>query len=91
VLVSGDTLRTAVRNLSPGELVTGAEPGADAGVSIGFGDIAAYEPGRTQLRFTLGSGNDRVTVNATVATLRFADRGTIRVTAQAIIRQGPFE
>jgi hypothetical protein len=91
VLVSGDTLRTVVRNLSGGELVTDAEPSADSGVSIGFGDIAAYEPGRTQLRFSLGAGADRVSVSATVATLRFADRGRVRVTAQAIVRQGPAE
>jgi hypothetical protein len=89
VLVSGDTLRTVVRNLSAGELVTDAQPSADAGVSIGVGDVAAYEPGRTQLSFTLGTGSDRVLVSATVATLRFADRGKVRVTGQAIIRHAP--
>jgi hypothetical protein len=35
----------------------------------------------------LGSGDDLLMARVTIATLRFADRGTIRVSAQAVVRQ----
>jgi hypothetical protein len=87
VVLSGDTLRTVVRNLSTGELEMQRRPGNDAGASIAYGDAAAYEPGRASVEFALGSGADRVTAEVLIGTLRFADRGTIQVTAQAIVRQ----
>jgi hypothetical protein len=89
VVVQGDTLRTVVRNLSPGEAQMSDSPGGAPGISIGAGEIAAYEPGHAGISFALGEGVDRVAVETTIATLRFAERGTIRVTAQAIIRQAP--
>ncbi|HUO72013.1 MAG TPA: hypothetical protein VMU39_14685 [Solirubrobacteraceae bacterium] len=88
ITVSGDTLRTIVRNLSTGQLeMTGGAYGPDGGHVI-LGEAAAYEPARTAIEFTLGQPDDRVEVSVTLATLRFADRGTIRVSAQAIVRQG---
>ena len=89
VVVSGDTLRTVVRNFSPGELVSEHLPGADAGSSLGFGEIAAFEPGRARIGFALGDGADRVSVDATIGTLRYVERGTVRVSAQAIVRRQP--
>jgi hypothetical protein len=86
VRVSGDTLQTTVRNLSPGELEMGGSPRSDPGGGLAFGEAAIYEPGRSGLEFVLGSGGDRVTVSAVIATLRFAERGTVRVTTQAIVR-----
>jgi hypothetical protein len=87
VVLNGDTLRTMVRNLSAGDLAldTTSQPPE----SYGFGEVAVYEPGVTSLAFALGSGRDRVSVNATITTLRFAARGTVRVTAQAIVRVDP--
>ena len=89
VVVQGDTLRAVVRNFSPGELHSDHRPGADTGVSLGYGQIEAYEPGRARIDFALGQGRDRVTVEGTIGTLRFAERGTIRVSAQAIVRHAP--
>jgi hypothetical protein len=89
VVISGDTLRLVVRNLSTGEL-TMESPGAGyAGVSIGFGEIEPYEPTKTTLEFALGAGADRVAVSTVLGTLRFAERGTVRITAQAIVRKAP--
>lgn len=88
VALSGDTLRTVVRNLSSGELELSREQ-REGGPSVAFGEIAAYEPSRTELGFSLGTGSDRVSVEATIATLKFAERGMIRVTAQALVRQAP--
>jgi hypothetical protein len=88
VSVAGDTLRTIVRNLSSGQLEISPGP-IDAAPSIGFGEVAAYEPGQAKVEFTIGAGRDSVEVQATIATLRFADRGTLRVSAQAIVRQPP--
>jgi len=67
--------------------MTGGAYGPDGGHVI-LGEAAAYEPARTAIEFTLGQPDDRVEVSVTLATLRFAERGTIRVSAQAIVRQG---
>jgi hypothetical protein len=88
VTVSGDALRTLVRNLSTGEL-SFDEVADEPPRSFGFGEIGVYEPGVASLSFALGSGTDRVAVTATIATLRFAQRGTIRVTVQAVVRDDP--
>jgi hypothetical protein len=89
VTVAGDTLRTVVRNLSAGELTMDGDAARRPGASIGFGEVAAYEPSRTTLAFALGPAGDRVKVDVTIATLRFADRNIVRVTAQAIVREAP--
>jgi hypothetical protein len=86
VLVVGDSLQTFVRNLTDSALdILGDVGGAGAG-TITLGDAAAYAPGRADLAFTLGAGEDQVLTKVTIATLRFAQRGTIRVSAQAIVR-----
>lgn len=89
VTFSGDTVRTVIRNLSSGELETKGPATGPAGLSVGFGTVEAYEPGRTEFAFALGGGSDRVAVTGVIATLRFRARGTLRVTAQAIIRPAP--
>jgi hypothetical protein len=86
VTISGDTLRTIVRNLSSGELrMRGGAYGPD-GANIVEGEASAFEPARAAVEFTLASGGDQVEVSVTVGTLRFADRGTLKVSAQAIIK-----
>ena len=59
---------------------------SDGGGSVAFGDVAAYQPGRSSLEFAPGSGADRVEVRVLIGTLRFAERGTVRVSAQAIVQ-----
>lgn len=87
--VSGDTMRTVVRNLSTGQLDM-HDPASDQhGVSVGFGSVEVYEPGRVEFAFALGEGHDRVEVSGMIATLRFKDRGTVRVTGQAVVRHAP--
>lgn len=89
VTLSGDTLRTVVRNLSAGQLDMGGPPSDQHGPSIGFGDVEGYEPGRIEFEFALGEDEDRVEVSGVVATLRFRERGTVRVTGQAVVRHAP--
>jgi hypothetical protein len=85
VALDGDTLRTVVRNLSPGQMCMRRGSGyPDAG--IGFGDIEAYQPSQARVEFSLGDGEDMVDVEALIGTLRFADRGTVKVSAQATVR-----
>lgn len=88
VTLQGDTLRTVVRNLSAGQLVMRPGTGYPA-AGIAFGDIEPYQPSQAQVGFSLGEGEDRVDVEALIGTLRLADRGTIKVSAQAIVRGGP--
>jgi hypothetical protein len=89
VVVSGDTLRTIVRNLSAGELrMHGGACGPDGG-NVAQGEAVAYEPGRAAVAFTIGSPPDAVSAEVTLGTLRFAERGTVRVSAQAIVREKP--
>jgi hypothetical protein len=86
VVVESDTLRTFVRNLSPGELeMSPSTPGSPA--AFGFGEIEPYQPGRAQVGFSLGQGADRVDVDTTIGTLKHPDRGTVKVSAQAIVRR----
>jgi hypothetical protein len=89
VVVAEDTLRTVLRNLSGGAIETETTLGTVTGESILFGDAASYEPGRAGLGFTITTGGDAVWVRAMIATLRFADRGTVQVGAQAILLQAP--
>jgi hypothetical protein len=86
VIISGDTLRTIIRNLSPGELRMRGGAYGPEGANVVQGDAAAYEPARAAVEFTLGSPGDRVDVSVTIGTLQRAERGTIRVSAQAILK-----
>lgn len=91
VVFRGDTLRTIVRNLSHEELTIDHDASADSGVSIALGSALEYEPGRASLGFSLGTGGDRVQADVVIATLRHAARGTVQVTAQAIVQSRPGE
>jgi hypothetical protein len=87
VLIRGDALQTFIRNLTDRPLEIRGEAGAPAGPTSTWGDAASYSPGRADLGFSLGAGDDLVEAKVTIGTLRFAERGTIRVSAQAIVRQ----
>lgn len=89
VVVGSDTFRTVVRNLFGAEIeAIGNEPGYGEPTFL-LGDAVGYQPAKFESAFALGSGDDRVMVRIVIGTLRFAERGTVRVTAQAIIRQAP--
>jgi len=87
VMVRGDSLQTFVRNLTDGPLDIHGDVGGPRARTVTLGDAAAYAPRRADLGFTLGAHQDRVMTKVTIGTLRFADRGTVRVSAQAIVRQ----
>jgi hypothetical protein len=83
ITVTGDTLRSIVRNFTEDELRMNGGPYGPDGANVVLGQASAYAPARTALEFSIGS----VDVSVTIGTLRFADRGTVRVSAQAIVRQ----
>jgi hypothetical protein len=83
ITVAGDTLRSIVRNFTKDELRMSGGPYGPDGANVVVGEASAYAPARTALEFSIGT----VEVSVTMATLRFADRGTVRVSAQAIVRQ----
>jgi hypothetical protein len=87
VLIVADTLQTFVRNLTSGELELHGEVGQPRVATTTLGIAARYAPGRADLGFVVGSEDARVLTEVTIATLRFADRGTIRVSAQGIVRR----
>jgi hypothetical protein len=87
VRVRGDSLQTFVRNLTEWPLELHGDAGRLGGTTTTFGEVGGYTPGRADLGFSLGSGDDLLMTRVTIATLRFADRGTIRVSAQAVVRQ----
>jgi hypothetical protein len=88
IVLSDDTIKTVVRNLSSGELKTHIDHDAHGPIGIATEEAESYMPGRTRLDFALVERAERVTVEVLIATLRFVERGTVQVTAQAIIRQG---
>jgi hypothetical protein len=87
VVVVGDSLQTFVRNLTDGPLEVHGNVGAAGAGTITLGEAATYAPGRADLAFTLGDAEDQVLTRVTIATLRFAQHGTVRVSAQAVVRQ----
>lgn len=87
VVIAGDTLRTIVRNLSTAEIRTRNDTAGYATPTADTEALLAYAPTASAIGFTIGSGRDLVAVEVLLGTLRFAERGCFRVTAQAIIRR----
>lgn len=87
VRVHGDSLQTFIRNLTTWPLDVHGDGGDLGGPTFAFGSAGDYAPGRADLGFTLGSGDDLLLTKVTIATLTFADRGTIKVSALGIVRQ----
>ena len=88
IMIMGDALQTFVRNLTSGELELSGEVGQPRVATTTLGLAARYAPGRADLRFAVGPEDARVLTKVTIATLRFADRGMIRASAQGIVRRG---
>ncbi len=88
IMIMGDALQTFVRNLTTGELELSGEVGQPRVATTTLGLAARYAPGRADLRFAVGPEDARVLTKVTIATLRFADRGMIRASAQGIVRRG---
>lgn len=86
VVVYGDSLRTVVRCFCDGPLEMCRAQGGSTEV---FGEAAELQPGRADLEFTLGVGAERLRVKVAIATLRWRERGTVRISANAIARQDP--
>jgi hypothetical protein len=89
VALLGDSLRTMVRNLSEGELEIEDGLHGEAEPHLAIGDVTPYQPGQGRVRFALGTGRDRVAVDVLIGVLRHADRGSARITTQAVIRRAP--
>ncbi len=88
VMIMGDALQTFVRNLTVGELELTGEVGQPRVATTTLGLAARYAPGRADLRFAVGAESARLITEVTIATLRFSERGLIRVSAQGIVRPG---
>lgn len=89
VLVRADTMMLVVRNLSGGGLKLTSPFDGYPGESVVFGEAASLDPSHSTIEFSLGQGADRVSVRADVGLLRFAQRGAVRVSGQAIVRESP--
>jgi hypothetical protein len=83
VALRGDTLATFVRNFTVDQLrMRSGVYGVD-GANLVVAEAASYEPVRMSIAFSIGA----VDVDVTVGTLRLAQRGTVRVSAQALVRE----
>jgi hypothetical protein len=85
-MIVGDALQTFVRNLTGGELAVAGEVGQPRVATTTLGLAARYAPGRADLRFAVGPEDARFVTEVTIATLRFPERGLIRISAQGIVR-----
>ena len=85
-MIVGDTLQTFVRNLTSGELSIAGDVGQPRVATTTLGLAARYAPGRADLRFAVGPEHARIETEVTIATLRFPERGLIRISAQGIVR-----
>jgi hypothetical protein len=85
VCAQADTLRTVVRNLSDVPLAFTHSGGM---LESGPADAASAEhhPGSVEVQFVLGEADDRVEVQVSLATMVFPERGTTRITGQALVR-----
>lgn len=88
VMISDDTIKTVVRNLSAGELTLGDPVDPVRAQAIVFGEAPAHRLSSSKMQFSLGEGDDVADVDVLLGTVRFDDRGMVRVTAQATIRAG---
>jgi hypothetical protein len=86
IMIVGDALQTFVRNLTGGDLALAGDVGQPRVATTTVGLAARYAPGRADLRFSVGPEVGRITTEVTIATLRFPERGLIRVSAQGIVR-----
>jgi hypothetical protein len=86
IMIVGDTLQTFIRNLTSGELALAGEVGQPRVATTSVGLAARYAPGRADLRFSVGPEETRIVTEVTIATLRFPERGLIRVSAQGLVR-----
>ncbi len=84
-IVEHDTMRTVVRNLSRGSLEVAGSHHIDAGTNVVLDGVAQLSPARATIEFTVETGNERVHVDVTIGTLLLADRGLMRITAQALL------
>jgi hypothetical protein len=82
-----DSLRTIVRNLSPGELQLLPSHHTVPGTNAASGEALRYEPARAGMGFRLRTTSETLAVSVTIGTLRLAQHGVIRISAQAIVRQ----
>jgi hypothetical protein len=87
VVVAGDTLRTVVRNLSTGTVEVEHDRHNAPGTNVVQGEAIAHEPARAAVAFTLSDERERLGVRVMIGTLRLADRGVTRVSAQAVVRR----
>jgi len=85
VVVVGDTLRTVVRNLSGGEIEVEHDRHNSAGTNVVLGEAIVYEPARAAVTFSLAGEHESVRVAVMIGTIRLAERGVTRVSAQAIV------
>ena len=83
--IVGDSLQTYVRNFTSLPLSVQGSAGVPAGTALS-GEAATLDPGRADLVLTLGGGPGGLLARVTVGTLRLADHGTVRISAQAVLR-----
>ena len=90
-VVVPDNLRLVVRNLSS-RLLAFEPDGYPRPVLVQGGDLGelALRPGHHEIAFRLGDADDvrAVEVRVVLATLRALEHGTVRITAQALVRPG---
>jgi hypothetical protein len=87
VISEGDTLRTVVRNLSRGALEIDTRHHNEPGTNLVEGGASVYEPAKASVGFTLRTATEEIQAEITIGILSLAERGTVRVTAQASLRQ----
>lgn len=87
VRVRGDSLQTFIRNLTDWPLDFHGDVGDLGGPTFGFGEPPEFAPGRADLGFRLGSGDDLLLAKFTIATLQFVNRGIVKVSTLGIVRQ----
>jgi hypothetical protein len=89
VLIVPDSLRILVRNLCGAEL--SFEPSGYPRPVVVQGDLGelALRPGHHEMTFRLGGpqAEGAVQADVTIATLRMAEQGIVRVTAQAFVHK----
>ena len=59
----------------------------EPGTNVVLGAASAYEPARASVGFTLATSSEQIHAEVTIGTLMRPEHGTVRVLAQAILRQ----
>jgi hypothetical protein len=84
-IVEGETVRAVVRNLSRGSLTLDAGHHTEAGTNLVLDGAGDLFPSMATVAITIATGAEVARIDVAIGALLLADRGVMRIAAQATV------